>query len=224
MKELFIKKYKSVLKAAKEGAQRCLSGKRWGGNSVLIVVDTALDSIGLNYFRIVVPRVKLFYKSFIEKGKIKSLKDLSNLSYNSEQLLKIINYERVWKVAISVAKTIEQIKEENALNDDFIALRYWSTNVNYKEWKNDPIGKIPGIGFISFQYLRMQAGVDTTVPDKIIKKSFKQEFGLETSNDIEFVEEAKTLSDKLGFSQTMICWAIWLKEAGVTDLKWEVIE
>jgi hypothetical protein len=224
MKEIFIEKYKSVLKAAKEGEQRCFVGKRWGGNSVLIIVDTALDSVGLNYFKIVVPRVKLFYKSFIEKGKIKSLKDLSNLSHKSEQLRNIINHERVWKVAISVAKTIEQMKKENALNDDFVALRYWSTNANYKNWENDPIGNISGVGFISFQYLRMQAGVDTTVPDKIIKKVFKQDFGLETSNYVEFVEKVKTLSDKLGFSQTMICWAIWLKEADVTDLNWEVLE
>ena len=60
MRDLVWEKYGDVLEAAREGEQRCFSGKRWGGNAVLIVVDAALDSIGLNYFQIVVPRVRRF--------------------------------------------------------------------------------------------------------------------------------------------------------------------
>lgn len=224
MREIFIRKYDNVLKAAKEGEQRCFFGKRWGGNSLLIIIDTALDSIGLNYFKIVVPRVKLFYKSFIENGKIKSLEDLSKLSYENAQLRKIINHERVWKVATCISKTIGQIRKKNASSNDFFALKQWAATANYKNWKNDPVGKISGIGFVSFQYLRMQAGVDTTVPDKIIKRGFERDFGLKALNEIEFVEKAESLSDMVGFSQTMICWAIWLKEAHVTNSDWEEID
>ncbi|MEM3766083.1 MAG: hypothetical protein QXU46_03540 [Candidatus Bathyarchaeia archaeon] len=223
MKKIFIKKYSDVLEAAKEGEQRCFSGKRWEGHVPLIIIDTALDSIGLNYFKIVVPRVRLFYKNFIENGKIKTLEDLSKLNYKNALLRKIINHDRVWKAAIDISETIEQIRKRNALKNDFFALRQWATNANYRDWKNDPIGKIFGVGFISFQYLRMQAGVDTTVPDKIIRRAFEQNFGLKTPNEIEFVEKAEFLSNELGFSQTMICWAIWLKEARVSDLDWEEI-
>ena len=39
---------------------RCLRGERWGGCVVLIVVDAAYTSIGLNYFTAVVPKVEGF--------------------------------------------------------------------------------------------------------------------------------------------------------------------
>ena len=56
MLDLFRQEYGDVIELAREGERRCLEGRRWGGNAVLIVVDAALDSIGLNYFQIVVPR------------------------------------------------------------------------------------------------------------------------------------------------------------------------
>jgi hypothetical protein len=39
---------------------RCLRGERWGGCVVLMVVDAAYTSIGLNYFTAVVPKVEGF--------------------------------------------------------------------------------------------------------------------------------------------------------------------
>lgn len=37
---------RDVLEAAREGEQRCLNGKRWDGNAVLIAVDVVpIDSI-----------------------------------------------------------------------------------------------------------------------------------------------------------------------------------
>ncbi len=56
-RETFEDRFEEVLAAAKEGELRCLNGKRSDGNAVLIVVDASLDSIWLNYFKIVVPRV-----------------------------------------------------------------------------------------------------------------------------------------------------------------------
>jgi hypothetical protein len=41
---------------------RCLMTERWGGCVVLMVVDAAFTSIGLNYFTAVVPKVEEFSK------------------------------------------------------------------------------------------------------------------------------------------------------------------
>jgi len=61
----------------KEHCERCLRTERWSGSVVLMVVDAAFTSIGLNYFTAVVPKVDEFSKKFVENGRIKNLKDLA---------------------------------------------------------------------------------------------------------------------------------------------------
>ncbi|MEM2554143.1 MAG: hypothetical protein QXF09_00930 [Nitrososphaerota archaeon] len=42
------------------------------GNVVLMIIDVAFTSIGLNYFTAVVPKVEEFYEKFIKNGKNKN--------------------------------------------------------------------------------------------------------------------------------------------------------
>lgn len=70
----------------------------------------------------------------------------------------------------------------------------------------------------------MQAGVDTTMPDKIIKRTVERDFGIKTGDNIRFIKKMEALSEETGYSQTLICWAIWLKEAGVKTSNWERIK
>jgi hypothetical protein len=60
-----------------EHCQRCLRTERWHGNIVLMVVDAAFTSIGLNYFQSVVPKVDKFRQEFAETGKIRTVDDLA---------------------------------------------------------------------------------------------------------------------------------------------------
>jgi hypothetical protein len=223
LRRIFQEKYNDVFRAAREGEQRCLKAKRWNGNATLIIVDAALDSIGLNYFKVVVPRVRKFYKKYVKTGEINCLEKLSNLTPRDFKLKKIINNERVWEAAINISKELNQIKVKNGLLSDFAALRFWAKKAEYENWKNDVIGKIRGVGLITFQYLRMQVGIDTTMPDKVIKKAIERDFGLKAENDIQFIKEVENLSKKLGYSQILLCWAIWLKQAGVRTSGWEDI-
>ncbi|RLG33901.1 hypothetical protein DRN98_03300, partial [Methanosarcinales archaeon] len=78
MRTIFEERFENVLDAAREGERRCLNASRWGGEPVLMVVDAALDSIGLSYFNIVVPRVKRFHETFVKTGSIRSFDDLKN--------------------------------------------------------------------------------------------------------------------------------------------------
>ncbi len=223
LKEIFEDRFKEVLAAAKEGELRCLNGKRWDGDAVLIVVDASLDSIGLNYFKIVVPRVKRFYTDYVKTGEISSFNAFSKLSPEDARLRRIINNRRVWHAAIAISRVLSGIKEDNELDSDFDALRYWAERANHKEWKNDEIGRINGVGLITFQYLRMQAGVDTSMPDKIIKRVAEREFGVHANDDLLFVEEMERLSKEIGYSQILLCWAIWLRESDMGKNEWEVL-
>lgn len=215
--------YGEVMETAREGEQRCLNGKRWEGHAPLIIVDAALDSIGLNYFQIVVPRVKRFYENYVKTGQIASLQDLSRLTPQDPRLRKIMNNGRCWRAAINICKELDRIRKENGLKGDFEALRFWAENASYESWREDPIGKIPGVGLITFQYLRLQAGVDTTMPDKIVKRAVLKNFGIEAKNDIEFIKRMEAFSRETGYSQILLCWAIWLKESDIRTSTWEKV-
>ena len=224
MKRLVQETYGDVLDAAREGERRCFDRKRWGGHVVLIVVDAALDSIGLNYFKIVVPRVRRFYEDYVKTGQIGSLEDLSRLTPQDTRLRKLMNNKRAWRAAINICKELCRIKIEKELKSDFAALRFWAERASYVNWKEDPIGKIAGVGLITFQYLRMQAGVDTTMPDKIIKRTVERDFGIKAEDDIQFIKKVETFSKETGCSQTLLCWAIWLKESDIKISGWERID
>ncbi|MGC8912248.1 MAG: hypothetical protein ACP5K8_09260, partial [Nitrososphaeria archaeon] len=60
--------YMQKASGLKEHCERCLKTERWGGNVVLMVVDAAFTSIGLNYFTAVVLKVKEFNEKFVENG------------------------------------------------------------------------------------------------------------------------------------------------------------
>ncbi|KPV63101.1 MAG: hypothetical protein AOA65_1495 [Candidatus Bathyarchaeota archaeon BA1] len=69
--------YMQKVSGLEEHCDRCLRIERWGGSMVLMVVDAAFTSIGLNYFTAVVPKVEEFNKKLVENGRIKNLKDLA---------------------------------------------------------------------------------------------------------------------------------------------------
>jgi hypothetical protein len=223
LKEMFEDSFEEVLGAAKEGELRCFQGKRWDGNAVLIVVDAALDSVGLHYFNIVVPRVKRFYHDYVKTDEISTFNVSSTLSTGDTRLGVIMNNKRVWQVVIGISQVLSSIKVNKDLDTDFDALRYWAEHANVRDWKNDEIGKINGVGLITFQYLRMQAGVDTSMPDKIIKRVVEREFGVRANDDLLFIEEMERLSRTIGYSQILICWAIWLRESNKRKDEWEAL-
>jgi hypothetical protein len=214
-KKVLEEKYVAVLKEAKEYEERVISGKRWEGNTVLIVLDSALDSIGLNYFKIVVPRVRKFFRLYVKTGEIDSIEKFSKLKLEDQRLLKLMHNERVWNVAIETCKLLSKIKKKKGFTTDFEALKYWAEKADYKKWQKDPMGKINGIGLVTFQYLRMQAGIDTTMPDKIIKRVMEQDFGIKVEDDIKCIKEMEKISKETGYSQIFLCWAIWLKYSDI---------
>jgi len=190
--------------------ERCLRTERWGGSVVLMVVDAAFTSIGLNYFRTVVPRVLEFSKRFLENGRIMRLNDL--VLADMEELRSVWRNRRSWMIAKDIAKYLSSISE-----DDRIALRTWAANSKLDGWREDPIGKIRGVGLVTYQYLRMMGGVDTVMPDKIVKRVINNALikaGLEPiDDDILFIKRVEEIARMCGYKPIELCWMTWLVQS-----------
>ncbi|MEL9998086.1 MAG: hypothetical protein QXH99_06300 [Sulfolobales archaeon] len=187
--------------------ERCLRTERWGGSVVLMVVDAAFTSVGLNYFTVVVPRVEEFSRRFVESGRIRNLRELADADVN--ELRTVWRNMRSWIVAKEVASYLSTVSE-----DDKTALRTWAKNTKLEDWREDPIGKIKGVGLITFQYLRMMGGIDTVMPDKIVKRVINEilvKAGLKPiNNDIEFIKKTEEIAITCGYRPIELCWMTWL--------------
>ncbi|MFO7772595.1 MAG: hypothetical protein R6V59_01390, partial [Dehalococcoidia bacterium] len=159
-----IHKYISRTGGLRAHCDRCLETERWNKSVVLMVVDAAFTSIGLNYFTAVVPNVMKFEKELMVNGEITSLRDLSVIQPG--QVQSIWKNRRCWQMAKEVASYLHSLAAPHNL-DDRSALRYWATGSCLENWNDDPIGRTNGVGITTFQYLRMMGGIDTAMPDKI---------------------------------------------------------
>jgi len=199
--------YMQKVSGLKEHCERCLRTERWNGSVVLMIVDAAFTSIGLNYFTAVIPKVEEFNKKFIENGKIKNLKDLSKADIN--ELRNVWKNKRSWIIAKEIASYLSKLSD-----NDKEALRAWAKNAKIENWKEDPIGRIKGVGLITFQYLRMMGGIDTIMPDKIVKRVINEiliKAGLKpVNNDIEFIKKAEEIALACGYRPIELCWMTWL--------------
>ena len=202
--------------------QRCLRTERWDGNVILMVVDAAFTSIGLNYFRSVVPRVEQFRREFVKTGRIKTVEDL--VAADATELERVWRNKRSWHMAKSVASYLAGVKKERGL-DDRQAFIYWAKNASLDNWEKDPIGKIKGVGINSYQYLRMMGGIDTVMPDKIVKRVIAEMLAKANvempSTDIEFVKFMERMAPEVGYKAIALCWMTWMiqSEAGMSRME-----
>lgn len=202
-----VDEYMEMVPGLREHCERCLRTERWGGSVVLMVVDAAFTSIGLNYFTAVVPKVEEFSRRFIETGRITRLRDLAEASL--EELMAVWRNKRSLVVAKNVAACLSTLND-----DDREALRSWARNASIENWKEDPVGRIKGVGLVTFQYLRMMGGVDTVMPDKIVKRVLNEilmKAGLHPVNDdVEFVRRVEWMASVCGYRPIELCWMTWL--------------
>ena len=199
--------YMQKVSGIKEHCERCLRTERWGGSVVLMVVDAAFTSIGLNYFTAVVPKVEEFNEKFVESGKIKNLRDLAEADI--DMLRGVWKNRRSWIIAREIASYLSTLSD-----NDKEALRTWAKNAKLEDWREDPIGRIRGVGLVTFQYLRIMGGVDTVMPDKIVKRVINEilvKAGLESvDDDMEFIKRAEEIALACGYKPIELCWMTWL--------------
>ncbi|MFH1706640.1 MAG: hypothetical protein ABIF71_01795 [Planctomycetota bacterium] len=191
---------------------RCLTTTRWGGRIVLMVVDAAFMSIGLNYFTAVVPKVALFRDRFVNTGRIIDCAALARAPL--APLRRLWKNRRSWDMARAAAGHLAQTGRAS----DRAALRAWARQAPLEGRHDDPIGRISGVGINTYQYLRMMGGVDTVMPDKIVKRvifNIQREAGLTPgpADDLGFITMLETTSRACGYRPIDVCWMTWLVQS-----------
>jgi hypothetical protein len=205
-----------------EHCERCLKTQRWHGNAVLMVIDAAFDSIGLNYFQSVVPKVEKFRLEFIETGKISTFEDL--IKAKDEDLMTVWRNQRSWHVAKAAAAYLSNIKGAREFNDRE-ALIFWARHSSLEDCEKDHVGAIKGVGINTYQYLRMMGGIDTVMPDKMVKRVINEiltEANIEMpATDIDFIRLVEQLAQDTGYKPIELCWMTWLiqSEAGISRME-----
>jgi hypothetical protein len=216
--------YMRKVPEVRDYCERCLQTKRWFGSIVLMIVDAAFTSIGLNYFKTVVPKVEKFRREFVNTGRIKTLKDLVTADANNEELERIWKNKRSWQVVKSIASYLVKLESERRVGDRE-AFIHWAKHSKLEEWEKDPVGKINGVGINTFQYLRMMGGIDTVMPDKVVRKVMaeilsKASIGI-PFNDIDFVRLVERIARETGYKAIQLCWMTWLiqSEGGMSRIE-----
>lgn len=214
--------YMGKVPEVKEYCERCLRTERWDGNIVLMIVDAAFTSIGLNYFKSVVPHVEDFRKLFVETGKIRTVENL--LAARNNDLKRVWQSRRSWQMAKATASYLMEVKQEKGL-DDRAAFIYWATHSKLEEWQKDPVGQIKGVGINTFQYLRMMGGVDTIMPDKVVKRVIREileKAGIEMpQDDTGFIKLVEQIAGDTSYKAIELCWMTWLiqSESGLSRME-----
>jgi len=177
-----------------------------------MLVDAGFTSVGINYFQVVVPKVKAFEHQFVDTGKITTLRDLATFSKPTTPMLKLWGNRRSWNLIFECARVL--LKYDAGVE----ALKAWAQKADHHAWRENPIGKIHGVGINTFQYLRMMGGVDTAMPDRIVLKVLKQlcqEAGVDfESGSLEgYIDEIDKLAKETGYRPIELCWCTWLLES-----------
>jgi len=188
-----------------------------------MIVDAAFTSIGLNYFTAVVPSVVKFEKESTADGKIGTLRDLSLLQ--PDQVESIWRNLRSWQVAKGAASYLHNLAVADNL-DDRGALRRWAANSRLETWKGDRIGTINGVGITTFQYLRMMGGMDTAMPDKIVRRVVRQileeaALDMPVQKDMELISTIERMAELSGYRSIEICWMTWMIQSEGNAIRME---
>ena len=195
----------------RDHCDRCLATERWSGSVTLMVVDAAFMSIGLNYFTSVVPAVAQ-YESRMKNGELPATLDgLSRVSYND--VAAIWRNRRSWSVAQGVAARLA-----DGAADDRSALREWAIRADPRMWQDNPVGAVPGVGINTYQYLRMMGGIDTSMPDKIVRRVVDQllqeaRIELPTRGDGDLIETIDYIAHETGYRAIELCWMTWMVQS-----------
>ena len=172
-------------------------------NAVLILVDAVL-SMNRKYDSFVVPRIKL-----IKATKIETLDELKEKikTETVQGFCKIWQYNHVSRVITleHLVNKFLQIKKDLKISNDLDALHLWGKSSSVDDFKSF---NVSGIGFTTFQYIRLMCGADTIKPDIYLKRSVKGAVGRAVT-EAETVQIVEGAAKQLAISARQLDYAIW---------------
>jgi len=172
-------------------------------NPVLILADAVL-SMNRKYKTFVIPRIEL-----LRKAGITSLTQLNNLITQEgiEEFTKVWNYNDPKRVKIlqSLAEKFLKLKEQYGLADDLETLHKWGIETESEVWTSFGI---KGIGFVTYQYLRILCGASTVKPDIWIERVFVEAVGKSRPLG-EIIEVVKETAKQMNMPAQQLDNALW---------------
>ena len=177
-----------------------------------MIVDAAFMSIGLNYFTAVVPGVAKYEQEMLAGRAPDSLSALSCVRY--ESVADIWKNRRSWEMAKGVAGCLSGHGAGTA-DSDAAALRAWAARTSLESWASDAVGMVKGVGINTYQYLRMMGGINTSMPDKIVRRVIARiteeaVLPLPTKGDLELVDTIALIGRVTGHQPIELCWMTWM--------------
>ncbi len=171
--------------------------------AVLILVDAVL-SMNRHYDRFVVPRVELVRESGI--GTLDCL-ERTIRELGTEGFRQIWNYNHPARVEILAGLTakFQSIKRNLRIEDDLDALSAWGQQSSVAEFEEFDV---KGIGFTTFQYLRLLCGADTVKPDIHLQRAVKDALRKPQSK-LMTVALIESTAHELGIPARRLDYAIW---------------
>ncbi|MBN1855743.1 MAG: hypothetical protein JW846_02165 [Dehalococcoidia bacterium] len=210
-----VDRYMALCDGLDAHCSRCLATQRWGGSVALMVVDAAFMSIGLNYFTAVVPGVAVYEQQMLKGNVPDSLSQLAELRY--EDVAPLWKNRRSWDMAKGVAAHLSSGSlPANATDRD--ALRLWAGNATTAAWRDDPVGRVKGVGINTYQYMRMMGGVDTSMPDKIVRRVIaniveEAKVELPVDDDLQLITTIDTIGRATNHRPIELCWMTWMVQS-----------
>ncbi len=178
-------------------------------NAVLVCLDSVL-SINRKYYTFVVPRITYFQNKYpnitklddlcklIETAGIDGFKECWN--YNHPERVKIL-----YDLCNRLIEAASLYKDKNEL----ISLKKWAIQSSVNDYNNFDV---TGIGFATFQYIRMLLGANTVKPDVHIKNKISEIVGRRV-NDKYAVELFEMACNELKLNIADVEHYIWKKRA-----------
>jgi len=210
-----VARYMAMCDGLDAHCSRCLATQRWGGSAPLMLVDAAFMSIGLNYFTAVVPGVAA-YEEAMGRGKVPDTIDrLADLSL--PDVTPLWKNRRSWEMARGVARALTEARCTPAV-DDRTLLRDWAASAPLQDWRATAVGAVNGVGINTYQYLRMMGGVDTSMPDKIVRRVVirildEAAVDLPTMGDLELIHSIDEIGRVSGQRPIELTWMTWMVQS-----------
>ena len=143
-------------------------------SAVLVCLDATL-SINRKYYTFVVPRITYFQNKYPNILKLDELVELIN-TVGVQNFSECWNYNHPERVRIlhDLCNRLIEISNLYEGDNELISLRKWANDTRVLDY--DKFG-VKGIGFATYQYIRMLLGANTVKPDVHIKNKISEIVG-----------------------------------------------
>ena len=120
-------------------------------------------------------------------------------------------------MARGVAQALAATRSDSTIDDNQL-LRDWAASAPLQGWESTPVGAVKGVGINTYQYLRMMGGVDTSMPDKIVRRiviQILEEAGVDlpTRGDLELIDSIDRIGRISGQRPIELTWMTWMVQS-----------